>query len=144
VAIPAPQREIVIPGTRCDVAYAQAADGSRPAKEFMQALAIKDRLKFADLFAWIAEHGKIANTEKFRPSLSKISCKDGDVKRSTAIAEFKIHAGSGQRILAYQDGRQWVLVMGFPKGANLETALEKAHTVICEDLWREHRRTERR
>ncbi len=99
-------------------------------------------MSFASLFIEIAEHGKISNKERFRPNLSKIQCNNGDIKRNIAIAEFKIHRGCGQRILAYQDDRQWVLVNGFPKGAKLENELTRAHRIICEDLRRKSPRAE--
>lgn len=142
MANPSLPRELLQGGIKCNVVYAQAADESRPAKVFFESLEIKDQVKFANLFATIGEHGKISNTEHFRPSLSKIVCQIGDIKRKVAIAEFKIHSGCGQRILAYQDDRQWVLVSGFPKGSKVEAELKRAHRIICEDLQRKSPRAE--
>lgn len=133
-----PAREVLQEGARRDVVYAQAADGSRPAKTFYASLNNQDRMSFASLFELMAEHGAITNPEKFRSNIGKFCCQIGHVTRKGGIAEFKIHHGSGQRILAYRDGRQWVLVSGFPKGANLESEKNKACRIICDDLRRQN------
>ena len=126
-----PQREVIQRGAQRDIAYAQTADGAQPAKEFYLALSARDSMSFAALFLQMAEHGFIGNPEKFRPNIAKFQCGPGDTNRT--LAEFKIHHGPGQRILAYQDGRQSVLVSGCRKGAHLATEIRKAGRIACED-----------
>jgi hypothetical protein len=135
-----PRRKICQTGSACDIAYAEAEDGSLPAEEFLQALDPKDFVSFSALFLLMAEHGRISNSEKFKPKVAKFECSNGDIKRGGNIAEFKIHRGSGQRVLAYRDDRQWVLVRGFPKGAHFDGEVNKARVIICEDLRRHGRR----
>lgn len=129
-------REVLQSGAKHDVVYAECADGSKPAKEFYEGLAERDRDTFADLFIQLSEHGKIVNTERFRPKIARFECLVGGVKRVGAIAEFKIHHGSGQRMLAYREAREWILVGGFAKGRRLESEIEKARRAVCEDLRR--------
>jgi hypothetical protein len=82
----------------------------------------------------MAEHGEIRNTEKFRFKVGEAICKVGDRTQTIPIAEFKIHSGSGQRILAYLHGRQWVLTNGFRKGENLGVQTKRAEQILLEDL----------
>ena len=44
------------------------------------------------------------------------------------MAEFKVHAGGGKRILAILHGREYVLTNGFMKGADLATEFGKGRT----------------
>ncbi len=82
----------------------------------------------------MAEHGEIRNTEKFRFNVGEATCKVGNRSQTYPIAEFKIHSGSGQRIMAYLHGRQWVLTHGFRKGETLSVQTKRAKQLICEDL----------
>jgi len=52
-------------------------------------------------------------------NIGKATCEVGNRSQTVPIAEFKIHSGSGQRIMAFLHGRQWVLTHGFRKGENL-------------------------
>ncbi len=117
-----------------DVVFAVRNDGSSPAKEFLESLSVSDQDKFNALFIWMAERGEIHNTEKFRFNVGEATCKVGNRSQTFPIAEFKIHSGSGQRIMAYLQGRQWVLTHGFRKGENLNVQKKRAERIICEDL----------
>lgn|ERR1017187_7965883 len=130
---PPPQREVAQRGVLRDIVYAQLPDGRQPAKEFIASLGVKDRMSFTSLFLTMAEHGLIRNPSKFRPNIDKFHCQTGDINRKYVLAEFKISHGSGQRIFAYLNGRQWVLVSGFPKGASLESEMSRARRIVCAD-----------
>ena len=117
-----------------DIVFAVRDDGSSPAREFLESLSVSDQDRFNDLFIWMAERGEIRNTEKFRFNVGKATCKVGNRSQTVPIAEFKIHSGSGQRIMAFLHGRQWVLTHGFRKGENLSVQKKRANQIICEDL----------
>ncbi len=95
---------------------------------------MSDQDRFNVLFIWMAERGEIRNTEKFRFNAGEATCKVGNRSQTVPIAEFKIHSGSGQRIMAFLQGRQWVLTHGFRKGENLSVQTKRAEPIICEDL----------
>lgn len=131
---PARPRPIHLAGPIRDVVFAVRADGSHPAKVFLESLSNSDQVKFLALFMQMTEHGKILSNERFRFEVGKVKCTLDGQTNEIKIAEFKIHSGSGQRILAYLYGRQWVLTNGFAKGENLSSQIQKANQIVCEDL----------
>jgi hypothetical protein len=131
---PPRRRPIHHQGPVRDIVFAVQDDGSSPAKEFLESLSVSDQDRFNALFIWMAEHGEIRNPEKFRFKVGEATCKVGDRTQTISIAEFKIHSGSGQRILAFLHGRQWVLTNGFRKGEKLSVQTKRAEQIVCEDL----------
>jgi hypothetical protein len=131
---PVRQRPVQVTGPARDIVFAIRADGSSPARDFLEGLSLFDQDKFNVLFIRMAEHGEIRNAEKFRPKVGEAACRLGDRLEKYPIAEFKIHTGSGQRILAFLDGRQWVLTNGFAKGEKLSIQTKKANAIICDDM----------
>jgi putative component of toxin-antitoxin plasmid stabilization module len=127
-------RPIHVSGPTCDVVFAVRKDGSCPAREYLNALKVSDQDKFNALFIQMTQVGRLFNKVKFRPRIASLNLKLGDRVVSRPIAEFKIHSGGGHRMLTVQDGRQWVLVLGFQKGATLENQIERAGNIIQEDL----------
>lgn len=131
---------LVIRGARLRIVYAVSSNGQMPARDFYQSLDELDQSKFDSVFLMMAEHGQIRNTEKFRPAGS-VTCKQpSGASRKVPLYEFKVH---GQRILAYQEGSDWVLTNGFAKGSKLETERTRAGAIIEAMLLREGNSGER-
>lgn len=128
------ERRVLHRGHQRDIVFAVCADGSEPAKKFLEDLSPVDRAKFFQLFMWTGEQGELRNEQKFRLKVGVRTCKIGDKTQDIPIAEFKIHGGSGQRILAYRQDKQWILTNGFPKGDKLSNHLDRAGEIIGEDF----------
>lgn len=58
-------RRLVYEGDRFRITFAVLADGSCPAGTFFDGLSISDKAKLMALFQLFANHGPIANDEKF-------------------------------------------------------------------------------
>lgn len=58
-------RPIAYKGRVYTIAYAVDRNGRSPAKEFFEALPMRDQAKLMRLFARLADHGRIDNPEKF-------------------------------------------------------------------------------
>lgn len=97
--------QIVVKGPKRIVAYAIAANGTMPAKDFLEQQNCKDaptKTELAGLrhlFKLMADQGKITNSEQFK-------------KERDAIFGFKKYQ---VRIAAFQDGEVWFLTHGFKK-----------------------------
>jgi len=79
-------------------------NGSAPAEEWLDALSLKQQQKFAALFKWLADTGKIWNEKKFK-----------HLESSEQIFEFKVEEG---RILCFFFvGQRVILTHGFSKKA---------------------------
>lgn len=131
----APGKRIVhYQGQQRDIVFAVRADGSQPAKEFYESLSGSDQVKFDALFVTTADQGELRNELKFRLKVGVARCQIGGKTELISVAEFKIHSGSGQRILAYRRGRQWILTNGFAKGEKLANQIKRAESIIDEDL----------
>ncbi|MBW3600400.1 MAG: type II toxin-antitoxin system RelE/ParE family toxin [Planctomycetes bacterium] len=70
-----------------------------PAKDFYDRLSKGDQAKLNNLFLRMADHGRIANRQKFKQV-------EGDL---FAFKSFRI------RVSCYQNGRCWYLLHGFEK-----------------------------
>jgi hypothetical protein len=132
-ALPLPPREIHADGPKRSIAFAMLGDGTKPARDFFDDLDEGDKDKFDSLFATMCQHGKITNDQKFRSCVGTTRCDHGGVVTRYPVSEFKIHTGSGKRILAILDGRQFVLTHGFNKGAKLPSEVKKAGRIFSED-----------
>jgi phage-related protein len=81
------------------IEYAICGNGKMPAKEFVEKLNFKERVRLEALLEQMAERGIIKNKQKFKHLQGK-------------VWEFK----SGQhRVLCFQEGRKWILTHGFQK-----------------------------
>ncbi len=109
-------------GSARDIEYAVRANGSMPAKEFVESLEDSDQRKFGVLFDKLAAVGIISNTEQFKQVRGK-------------IWEFKRHQA---RIGCFQVGRKWILTHGFIKKKDRwsNDEIEKANNVMAEHLHR--------
>ena len=84
-----------------------------PAEEWLESQTIKVQQKFAAMFAWIGEHGRIFNEEKFK-----------HLTGSDQIFEFKVNDG---RVLCFFfAGGRLVLTHGFIKKSNRTPKVEIA------------------
>jgi hypothetical protein len=126
-------KTVVVSGPVRSVVYAKRANGSEPAREFYESLSKKDQLKFDTLFALIAQTGRIRLDEKFHPNVYVAKCEHKGHITIHHVGEFKIHSGAGFRIMACQNGREWVLTHGFQKGSNVATEGRRAQLIFCED-----------
>ena len=78
------------------------ANGSAPAEEWLDSLSSKQQQKFAALFKWLADTGKIWNEQKFK-----------HLEGSEQIFEFKVDDG---RVLCFFFvGQRVILTHGFAK-----------------------------
>ena len=116
------------------ISYAVQANGTEPAKVFYDALSDHEKDRFDTLFLTMVQQGRISNAEKFRPKVGEAKCSEGGSVKRYPIAEFKVHLGTGSRILACLDGNQYVLTNGFRKGSPLPVETRKAERIFCDDL----------
>lgn len=79
--------KLVYKGAELRLEFYQSSDGSVPAEEWLEVQKVKVQHKFAALFAWIGDHGKIFNERKFK-----------HLTGSDQIFEFKVDDG---RVLCF-------------------------------------------
>ena len=108
-----PASKPVYSGRHLRLEFYQSSDGTVPAEEWLESQTIKIQQKFAAMFAWIGEHGRIFNEEKFK-----------HLTGSDQIFEFKVNDG---RVLCFffACGRL-VLTHGFIKKNNKTPKVEIA------------------
>ncbi len=82
-----PTSKLVYSGTELRLEFYQSSEGSVPAEEWLDDQKAKVQQKFATLFAWIGDHGKIFNERKFK-----------HLTGSDPIFEFKVDDG---RVLCF-------------------------------------------
>ncbi len=99
------------------------ANGSMPAKEFVESLSQGEQTKLAVLFKRMADTGEIRNKEQYK----KV---EGD------IWEFKRHQ---VRVMCFQVRKRVILTHGFRKKANRtpRSEIERAKRIRAEHLRRE-------
>ena len=116
-------RPIVARGNLRTIEYAVRANGSMPAKDFIEGLDDRELRRLDTLFRRMADTGRIHNNEQF---------KQVEVK----IYEFKRHQ---IRLGCFQVGDRWRLTHGFvkksPKWPKSEIA--RAKQIMQEDLDRD-------
>lgn len=113
-------RPVVARGAARIVEYARAANGSYPAKEFVDSRPARDQRRLAVLFQRLADTGKINNREQFK-------------RLSGKIWEFK----RGQiRVACFQVKDRWRLTNGVIKKSDKwkKSDIERARRIMTEDL----------
>lgn len=95
----------VYEGTALRIEFYQSTSGDVPAEEWLDNQQDKIQHKFAALFAWIGDHGKIWNEHKFK-----------HLTGSSQIFEFK--ADKGRVLCFFFTGRRLILTHGFLKKSN--------------------------
>lgn len=108
-----PASKPVYSGPHLRLEFYQSSVGTVPAEEWLESQTIKVQQKFAAIFAWIGDHGRIFNEEKFK-----------HLTGSDQIFEFKVNDG---RILCFFfAGGRLVLTHGFIKKSNKTPKVEIA------------------
>jgi len=114
---------VAVHGRKRTIQYAMCANGSMPAKEFVESLSQGEQTKLAVLFKRMADTGEIRNREQYK----KV---EGD------IWEFKRHQ---VRVMCFQVRKRVILTHGFRKKANRtpRSEIERAKRIRAEHLRRE-------
>ncbi len=89
-------------GTAFRVEFYVAPDGGAPAEEWLEAQTAPVQAKFAALFAWLGDQGRIWNERKFK-----------HLTGSERIFEFK--ADNGRILCFFFVGKRVILTHGFRK-----------------------------
>ncbi len=90
---------IVVRGNQRTIEYAICANGSMPAKEFVEGLSEPDQTKLLVLFRRMAEKGNVPNRQQFKPVEDK-------------IFEFKKQQ---MRVFCFRKDDRWLLTNGYKK-----------------------------
>ncbi|MBS0198767.1 MAG: type II toxin-antitoxin system RelE/ParE family toxin [Planctomycetes bacterium] len=113
---------VVHRGAQRTVRYARAANGSYPAKDFLESEVVpeKDKASLLRTMQLLSAVGKVTNPEKFKKL-------EGD------LWEFKSYQ---TRIGAFQNGNSWYLTSGFVKKKDgwPKSELERADRIRLEQL----------
>lgn len=115
---------LIIARGRLVIAFAMAANGRCPARDFLESRdpSDKDKSKLYRLFETMATHGEIRNTENFKK-----------LEHRREVHEFKGHKA---RIFAFRQGKQWFLTSGVVKKKD---AHRPADIDSAERIWEEHK-----
>lgn len=114
---------VVHKGNLRTIEYAVRANGSMPAKVFIEGLDESDQRKIAVLFRRMGEHGSVPNREQFKSV--------GD-----EIFEFKKHQ---VRVFCFRKENRWLLTNGYKKKRNKldQNEIARAVRIMTEHLVRE-------
>ena len=116
---------IVVRGNLRTIEYAIRANGSMPAKEFIEGLSEPDQAKILVLFRRMAEKGNVPNREQFKLVEGK-------------IFEFKKQQ---IRVFCFRKGDRWLLTNGYKKKRDKldRSEIDRAQRIMQEHLEREER-----
>jgi len=122
-------RPVVVTGAVLTIEYAVCANGSMPAKEFIDGLDQSEQRKLAVLFQRMADQGQIRNPDQFK------QVRDG-------IFEFKRHQ---VRVFCFREAQSWFLTNGYKKKKDKLDPVEvaRAARVMQEHLTRQPRQGRR-
>lgn len=114
---------IVYRGSLRTVVYAVGANGSMPAKDFIENLDESDRRKIAVLFHRMGEAGKVPNRQQFKHVRGQ-------------IFEFKKHQ---VRVFCFRKDDRWLLTNGYKKKSDRldQKEIARAERIMTEHLDRE-------
>lgn len=112
-------RHIVVRGSLRTIEYAVCANGSMPAREFIEGMDESGQRKMATLFERMAKHGNVPNREQFKSVREK-------------IFEFKKHQ---IRVFCFRKGDRWLLTNGYKKKKD---KLDQGEIDRAERIMREH------
>ena len=121
---------IVVRGNLRTIEYAIRANGSMPAKEFIEGLSEPDQAKILVLFRRMAEKGDLPNREQFKLVKGK-------------IFEFKKQQ---IRVFCFRKEERWLLTNGYKKKRDKldRSEIDRAQRIMQEHLEREAREQRRR
>jgi len=114
--------EVVVRGAMRTIEYAVCANGSSPARGFIESLDERDQRRLDVLFRRMADTGKIFNREQFKQVKGK-------------IYEFKRYQ---VRVGCFQVQSSWILTHGFVKKSPRwpKSEIERAERIMSEELAR--------
>ena len=116
---------IVVRGNQRTIEYATCANGSMPAKEFIEGLSERDQRKILALFRRMADKGNVPNTEQFKLVEGK-------------IFEFKKQQ---IRVFCFRKDDRWLLTNGYKKKRD---KLDRSEIDRTQRVMREHVKREKR
>ena len=121
-----PTSKLVYQGSALRIEFYVAISGEAPAEDWLENLSEVKQHKFAALFAWMADQGKIWNERKFK-----------HLTGSDQIFEFK--SDDGRVLCFFVVGKRLVLTHGFSKkGEKTPTGeIERAEAIKKDFLTRE-------
>ncbi len=121
-----PTSKLVYQGSALRIEFYLEVTGGVPAEEWLESQADSHQQKFAALFAWMGEHGKIWNERKFK-----------HLTNSDQVFEFKV--GNGRILCFFVVGKRLVLTHGFSKKGDKtpKGEIERAEAIKREFLMRE-------
>lgn len=116
---------IVVRGNLRTIEYAIRANGSMPAKKFIEGLSVPDQAKILVLFRRMAEKGDVPNREQFKLVEGK-------------IFEFKKQQ---IRVFCFRKENRWLLTNGYKKKRDKldRSEIDRAQWIMQEHLEREAR-----
>lgn len=116
---------IAVRGNQRTIEYAICANGSMPAKKFIEGLSKPDQAKIVVLFHRMAEKGNVPNREQFKLVEGK-------------IFEFKKQQ---IRVFCFRKADRWLLTSGYKKKRPKldRSEIDRAQRVMQEHLEREER-----
>jgi hypothetical protein len=117
------ERAVVVRGTSLTIEYAVRANGSMPARQFIEGLSKPDQRKLVALFQRMADRGNVPNREQFKQVR-------GD------IFEFKKHQ---VRVFCFRKRERWLLTNGYRKKKDPldQNEVGRAEQIMTEHLARE-------
>lgn len=118
--------KIVFEGSKLRLEFYKSAAGEVPAEEWLESQREKIQQKFAALFAWIGDHGKIWNEQKFK-----------HLTGTTQLFEFK--ADDGRVLCFFISGKRLIITHGFSKKSDKTPVgeIERAESIKSDFLKRE-------
>lgn len=145
---------IVVVGKRRTVEYAVRDDGSKPAKDFLDALEAKEKAAVVALLSHLAEVGEegFHNRKRFRqerPPIWAIKRKAAQGKKEKSKKKSKEKRASRLiRLPCFRDGDRWIITHGFWKPPTKSEWPEEEFTlafkIMNEQLSREEKEKEKR
>jgi hypothetical protein len=117
--------EVVVRGAMRTIEYAVCANGSSPARDFVENLEPPDQRKLVVLLRRMAEHGNVPNEQQFKHVKGK-------------LFEFKKHQ---IRVFCFRDGDSWILTNGYKKKEDRlrRAKIRQAERIMAEHLMRGQR-----
>ncbi len=109
-----------------DIEFYRRESGEVLAEEWLESMPLQVQQKFAALFSWIGDHGRISNEQKFK-----------HLSGSEQIFEFK--ADQGRVLCFFFVGQRIILTHGFAKKAQKtpKGEIERAEALKQEFISRE-------
>jgi phage-related protein len=122
----APTSKLVYEGAALRIEFYVAESGEAPAEDWLESQADSRQQKFAALFAWMGDQGKIWNERKFK-----------HLTGSEQIFEFK--SDDGRILCFFVVGKRLVLTHGFSKKGEKtpKGEIERAELIKKDFLTRE-------